>query len=151
MTVIVWDGTTLAADRRAGDAWMKCGTVVKIARVNGHLVGCAGVAADAREVVAWYSAGANPALYPAGIRGKENGGAKMLVITPAGVVRIYDNSPFPIEYCEAPHGIGRRMAIGSGREAAMAAMLAGCGARRAVEIATLICDGVGNGIDTLEL
>lgn len=149
MTVIAWDGTTLAADREASDAWMKCGSVVKIHEIRGHLAGCSGAAADAEEILAWFCEGGDPATFPAALRGKES--VKMLVVTPERRVRVYDNSPYPIEYCEAAHGIGTRMAIGGGREAAMAAMLAGCGARRAVEIAALVSVGCGNGIDTLEL
>lgn len=149
MTVIAWDGTTLAADRAAGDGWMKCGSTIKIERVNDCLVGCAGSSADGHELVAWFRNGPAVDTFPSGLRGKES--VKMLVITPDKRVLVYDNSPYPTEYCDSPDGIGKRQAIGSGREAAMAAMLAGCGARRAVEIASLVCLHIGNGVDTLEL
>lgn len=148
MTVIAWDGTTLAADREASDAWMKCGSMLKIHAINGNLVGCSGNAAEIAEVLVWFRAGADPDKFPAALRNEK---VKMMVITPERRVRVYDSTPYGFEYCEAPGGVGLRMAIGSGREAAMAAMLAGVDARRAVEIASIVSVGCGNGIDTLEL
>lgn len=141
MTVICWDGRTLAADREAGDTWIKCNSVIKIERLAGHLAGCAGPAAGAREMQAWFAAGADPASFHESLRKIDN--LTMLAIAPDGTIKVYQNTPYPIIYSGTQH------AIGSGKEAAMAAMLAGCDARRAVEIASLVCAGCGNGIDTL--
>lgn len=148
MTVICWDGTTLAADREASDNWIKCNSATKIAILRGHLAGWAGPAAICAELAAWFGAGADPATFHDSLRKAEN--ANLLVITPERVVHLYQNSPYPIVY--RPGAVtGHRYALGCGKEAAMAVMLAGNGARRAVEIAALVCAGVGNGIDTLEL
>lgn len=146
MTVVCWDGTTLAADREASDSWIKCNSVTKIALINGHLVGFSGPAAICSELRAWYAAGADPAAFNDSLRKAEN--ANLLVIAPGGVIHLYQNTPYPIVYRDGP--LGNRFAIGCGKEAAMAVMLAGNGARRAVEITSLVCAGVGNGVDTLE-
>jgi hypothetical protein len=147
MTVIVWDGTTLAADREAGDNWIKCNSVTKIARIAGHLVGCAGPASAAREMQAWFAGGADPATFHESLRKLDS--LTMLAIAPDGTITVYQNTPYPVIY--VPGQIGNRYAIGSGKEAAMAVMLAGHDARRAVEITSLVCAGCGNGVDTLEL
>ncbi|MGZ8317506.1 MAG: hypothetical protein ACXWVD_00255 [Telluria sp.] len=142
MTVIAWDGSTLAADRESGDSYVKCFASPKIARIRNHLVGCTGPAAQAREMLAWFAHGAKPADFPPTLRSEKS--LSMLAITPQGKILLYQDTPYPIDY------IGDKYAIGSGREAAMAVMLAGHDARRAVEIASLVCTGCGNGTDTLE-
>jgi hypothetical protein len=147
MTVIVWDGTTLAADREASDSWIKCHAATKIARLRGHLVGCSGPAAAAAEMMAWFAFGADPKAFHESLRKLDN--LSMLAVAADGTVKVYQNTPYPIIYGGAPDG-SRRHAIGAGKEAAMAVMLAGNGARRAVEIASMVCAGCGNGIDTLE-
>lgn len=146
MTVIVWDGMTLAADRQAGDSWIKCNSVTKIERIAGHLVGCSGPAAAAREMQAWFAEGADPKAFHDRLRKLDT--LTMLAVAPDGTVKIYQDTPYPIIYRDGP--FGNRYAIGCGKEAAMAVMLAGNGARRAVEITSLVCAGCGNGIDTLE-
>lgn len=148
MTVIAWDGTTLAADREASDNWIKCFSTTKIARINGHLVGSAGPAAPACEMKAWFAAGADPATFHESLRKLDN--LSMLVIAADGTIKLFQNTPYPIIYRAVNAVIGNRYTIGAGKEAAMAVMLAGNGARRAVEIASLVCNGCGNGIDTLE-
>jgi 20S proteasome alpha/beta subunit len=69
----------------------------------------------------------------------------MLVIAPDGEVRLYQAGPYPMvqenRYC----------AIGSGKEAAAAVLELGFDAKKAVEIASRVCVGCGNGMDTLEL
>lgn len=145
MTVIAWDGRTLAADREAGDSWIKCNSVIKIACLAGHLVGCAGPASAAREMQAWFAAGADPAAFHESLRKLDN--LTMLAIAPDGTVKVYQNTPYPVIYAEGE--FGNRYAIGAGKEAAMAVMLAGHDARRAVEITSLVCAGCGNGVDTL--
>lgn len=147
MTCIAWDGTVLAADREAGDSWIKCNAVTKISRVRGHLVGCAGPAAAAAEMVAWFAAGADPATFHESLRKLEN--LSMLAVSADGTVKVYQNTPYPIVYTAGPAS-SSRYTIGSGKEAAMAVMLAGNGARRAVEITSMVCAGCGNGVDTLE-
>lgn len=142
MTIIVWDGQTLAADKRA-----ECNglarTVTKIRRVRGHLVGTSGNAARGVELVAWFERGADPATWP---KYQENDDfVDMLVITPDGKVLKYERSAYPIHFED------KQFAMGSGRDYAMAVLSLGFYARRAVEVACEHATDCGNGIDTLTL
>lgn len=143
MTVIVWDGKTLAADKRTSFGGQHA-TVTKLYRLRGFLVGCAGGSAQNAEMRAWFAAGADPEKLPACQRDAEKC-VSMLVIAPDGSVTQYENSPHPfvIE--------NKSWAIGSGRDFAMAAMYLGCDAHRAVEVASMLDLNCGNGIDTLTL
>jgi hypothetical protein len=144
MTVIVWDGKTLAADRLSGDDWTKTGRATKIHRMRGHLVGVAGIAAFCREFLSWFERGADPADVPAFQRDKDDY-VHALVINPERKVYVYSRSPYPLlrenEIC----------AIGSGKEVAEAALYFGKTAKEAVEACNVICTGCGGGVDTLTL
>jgi len=69
----------------------------------------------------------------------------VLVLQPDGKVRQYESSPYPLQI------ENKYWAIGCGRDFAMTAMYLGKTSREAVEIASALCDGCGNGIDSLEL
>ena len=144
MTVIAWDGITLAADKMCGDEWMKIGTVTKVRRIGECLVGCAGNSAKARAMLKWFEDGADPNTLPAHQLDDETA-VTLLVIRKNGQAQIYQASAFPINLEQ------KFVAVGSGREAAMATMHLGFGARRAVEVASAVCQHCGNGIDTLTL
>lgn len=143
MTVIIWDGKTLAADRMASDNYVKINASTKISRVRGHLVAAAGPAATSREMLAWFIAGAIPAEFPPSLRDLSN--IDMLVITPQSEILLYQNTPYPIKM------EGSVYALGCGKEAALAVVMLGYDALKAVEIASRICDGCGNGADALTL
>lgn len=143
MTVIAWDGLTLAGDKRTNFGGLHA-TTTKVHRVNGCLVGCAGNTAQIYEMHRWLSKGAKPEDLPPGQRSKDDC-VSMLVIEPGGRVLQYENSPDPMVI------ENRFWAIGSGRDFAMAAMYLG---KRAFEAAVVACEldmGCGNGIDTLTL
>ena len=63
MTVLAWDGHTLAADKRAVMGTMIL-TTTKIFRVGDALVGYAGDACFGEEMVAWFKRGAKPEDFP---------------------------------------------------------------------------------------
>lgn len=137
MTVIAWDGKTLAADRRA----TSCGlarTVRKIERYKGFLLGMSGDHAVAAEMLKWFTCGGD---FPAKAREDV---ATLLVVDHSGV-RLFTTGPEPMVVLD-PH-----MAIGSGRDYALMAMHLGKSAREAVELACLFDVDCGNGVDTLEL
>lgn len=142
MTVIAWDGTTLAADKRATGGAM-ASTVTKIHRLPDGLVAFSGGGAHASELLNWFYGARNPDTYP---RRNDDDGAGSLMVNLDGVVFMYSSgSPFP-ERIEDPF-----FARGSGRDYAMAAMHLGCDARRAVEVACAFDVYCGNGIDTMRL
>lgn len=139
MTVIAWDGRTLAADKRSTfDGYPA--TTTKIVRApNGDLIGAGGNSGMCRELRQWWIGGGSPANYP-----DKDGRCVLLVVQAPGRVLYFESGPAPVLIEQ------RHFAVGSGRDLAIAAMFLGCHAYRAVEIACLFNAGCGNGIDTLE-
>jgi len=140
MTVIAWDGFTLAADKRNTTAGV-ASTVTKIFRVEKELVALHGAAAHALELLEWFKRGALPSTFPS-FREDERG--FICVIGVNGKVRIYEG-PYPMPH-EDP-----LFACGAGRDFALAAMALGHTAAEAVAVACQFDVNCGNGIDTLTL
>lgn len=143
MTVVAWDGKTLAADKRTSFGGLHA-VVTKVYEINGSLVGCAGASAQNAEMRAWFAAGCDPKEFPAAQRDIDKC-VSMLVIDKSGAVLQYENTPHPIRI------ESRLWAIGSGRDFAIAAMHCGKTAREAVEIASACDSNCGNGVDSLQL
>jgi hypothetical protein len=142
MTVIVWDGTTLAADKQANvNDLMR--HVTKIRRsVTGALMGCTGELCQGLEVMAWYDKGALPEDFPSFQRDKDQY-SPVMVITPQRQILLYELTPYPIVFED------ESTAIGSGRDFAIVALHFGKNAREAVEVASHFCLSCGGGVDTL--
>jgi hypothetical protein len=139
MTVVCWDGRTLAADKRAvvgGHTF----TMTKIARVGDCLVGVAGRGDKIAEFQHWIADGRKREAYPART---DQAWFTALVILPGGVIERFEDQPLPIIVEDVTH------AIGTGRDYARVAMHLGKCAREAVEIACLFDENCGNGVDTL--
>lgn len=141
MTVIAWDGTTLAADKQmTGGGGIKR-TVRKIYRHGGMLIGITGNVDVALEMLEWFKAAAKPADFPA----KARDDVSTLVVISRDGVRSYNGSPYALMLED------KKVAFGSGRDFAETAMFLGCDARRAVEVTCHFQSDCGNGIDTLTL
>lgn len=139
MTAVAWDGTTLAADKRATN----CGivfTVTKVFRVGDRLVGFSGSAAQIGRYLAWMRDGFDPKTYPAQ---EKDDTCYALCVHSSGLVERYEWTGYPVVVEEKQH------AMGSGRDFALAAMHLRCDARQAVAVAALFCCDVGNGVDAL--
>lgn len=141
MTVIAWDGTTLAADRRACASGYVY-SVTKIARVGDHLVAFSGAFARWGQYRAWIEAGRHPAAYPDRPTDDDEW-CSVVVISRGGLIERYETTGWPIVVEE------RHYAAGSGRDFAAAALHLGYDAVRAVEVASALSEQCGNGIDTL--
>ncbi len=141
MTVICWDGRTLAADKQMTNGMTRM-TVTKLYRANGCLIGICGDASAGMETLQWFRDGAKPADYPAGNRAE--GGASLIVVRADKLVMKYEKSPFPFAV------EGKFCAFGCADESAMVAMEMGASAVRAVELASKYNTGCGNGVDALE-
>ena len=141
MSVIAWDGKTLAADKRAS-----CGsyfrTTTKIFKHGMGLFGYAGEASAGEEVFAWFRDGHNADKFPTSQRDKDDY-AGLLVVWDNGELWKYERTPFPLKYPP------QQFAIGSGCDFALAAMYCGKTASEAVEVACQFNIWCGNGIDTL--
>lgn len=141
MTVIAWDGKTLAADRQGEMNYVKVPRA-KLRRVGAALVSGAGEGWLIHDLIAWYMAGARPQDFPAAAR--EDTGTTLLVIDGHRRILLYQRGPYPVLVD------GERIAIGSGAEAASAALFLGCSSAKAVEVACAVSTGCGGGVDTLE-
>ena len=139
MTVIAWDGKTLAADKRSvNDGYAS--SVTKIFRAGDCLVGMSGCLARGHAMYQWFAAGHDPEKFP---EETTDDWALLLVIFPSGVVWKYESREHPFVIESQP------CAGGSGRDFALMAMHLGCDARRAVELTCELSVACGNGIDTL--
>lgn len=143
MTVIAWDGKTLAADKQMGTAYPR--SVTKIRRLaSGELVGVTGSFDQGLILMDWYAAGADPATFPA-FQADHEKNSELLIVRVDGVVCSLSNLPVAMALENKQH------AVGSGRDFAAAAMHLGLDARRAVEVTNALAGDCGVGIDTLEL
>lgn len=144
MTVIAWDGKTLAADKRGSDNGI-ARTVTKIRRTkDGHLIGTSGGSSRGMELAAWYEAGAIPAEFPATER-DEDKCAMLVVIRPGPSVVFFMANPYGKVFED------EKFAMGSGRDFATTCMHLGMEAKEAVRIASELDMNCGNGIDVLSL
>ncbi|MDB4876446.1 MAG: hypothetical protein JWM41_2892 [Gemmatimonadetes bacterium] len=140
MTVIAWDGATLAADKRMS---MGChfNTVTKVFAAGEYLIGFTGSAKYMGAFLAWVESGASADAYPK--CSDDDGGIHALAVRRDGSVWKFEGTAYPVRI-EDQHA-----AAGTGRDYARAAMHLGKSAREAVEIACLFDENCGNGVDTL--
>jgi hypothetical protein len=144
VTVIAWDGKTLAADKLL-DCNGYPGIATKIRRApNGDLLGASGDSDACRAMMDWYMTGADPVKFPENSRA-EDSRSMLLVITTKREICMYARTPYPIVH------EGAYFAIGSGGSEALEALYLGCDARKAVEVASALDVSCGNGMDTLEI
>ena len=142
MTVLAWDGKTLAADRLMSHGQTKQ-SCTKIFRWEDSLLGVCGDLSTGMEMLYWFQHGAIPADFPPANRSLTDGAS--LIVVDAGGVRKYESSPHPfiVE--------GGFCAFGSGDECALVAMACGRDAIKAVEMAISFNATCGNGVDSLTL
>lgn len=143
MSVVAWDGKTLAADRRASYGNLIL-TTTKIFRVRDHLCGYTGEADAGSEVLEWFRSGASPSIFPPRQRETDRF-ATLLVVAPDGVVMKYERTPYPVRFED------RLIASGSGRDFALMAMRLGKTATEAVQLTMEFDCNCGNGVDALTL
>lgn len=179
MSVIAWDGNTLAADKRASSGTLIC-TTTKIFRLDDNtFCGYTGNQDFGEQMVAWYKAGAKAEDFPASQRDKDDWARLIVVrscthIVPepelphANPLDLESLSAFTVvryktrkvmqdryevlEYERTPHPIrieDKLRAWGSGRDFALAAMHLGKTAAEAVTFACQFDSACGNGVDTL--
>lgn len=140
MTVIVWDGETLAADRMASDRAAKWRTD-KIVVNDEQLVTGVGPAASIHEVMAWYLNGKNEDSFPQ-CQLDPDKMCNLIVVSPRiGLVR-YENLFTPVT-----HGFSQ-CAFGEGRDFAYGALASGANAEDAVRAANQFSLYCGLGVQS---
>jgi hypothetical protein len=145
VTVIAWDGKTLAADRACNIAGIHF-EVTKVRRWKNAIFALAGSGTRLEQLMAWYRDGADPAKYPP--RPTEDEGSVFVVVDqPDGKPRVrrFEGSGYPMLIESALY------ADGAARDVALAAMHCGKSARDAVLLANLLTAYCGNGVDELTL
>lgn len=143
MSVIAWDGKTLAADKQSTYGEQRS-VVTKIFRVPQGLLGVTGKTEHMKPLLNWFNNFEVPELFPEFQKDPEENSA-VLLITKERKIMCYGAQvdPFMIEQ--------PMYATGCGKDFAMGAMLAGADARRAVEITCQLNVYCGMGIDILTL
>lgn len=146
MSVIAWDGYTIAADKQATVAGLRV-TTTKLRRICRpdcipEVIGYTGDQDSGMMMAKWYEDGADPAQFPECQKGDD--WSRLTVADKYGV-RIYERQPVAVKVEDL------FAAWGSGRDFAMAAMHLGQSARDAVVVASQYAEGCGRGVDSFDL
>lgn len=143
MSVIAWDGKTLAVDKQATCSAMPS-TVSKARRLpNGEIVAWTGDQEQGLVLADWYETGAHVSNWPEFQKDREHW-ARLVVAGPSGI-RFYEQ--FPVEQVENDPF----QAFGSGRDYAMGALAMGATAEQAVLVASRFNIHCGMGVDVFHV
>ena len=141
MSVIVWDGKTLAADRAVMLGELKLETC-KLWKTDEGAIAICGDVPLGESLKEWYKSGKDKEKWPESQRSEKNW-ATLIVATRDGVV-YYEGEPYPITVRDIH-------AWGSGKEVALGAMAARATAIEAVEIACMYSPCCGFGSDFVHI
>jgi hypothetical protein len=139
MTVVAWDGKTLASDRRCSQGGLIV-EVTKLYKVGDLIMAGAGNTDMINEMIMWFVSGATPETFPEVQRNVQECCA-ILAVGSDSKAMLYQSSPYPVHIESKP------FAIGMGRDFAVMAMHLGKTAKEAVELTALFCSDCGNGVD----
>jgi hypothetical protein len=142
MTIIAYDGRTLATDKRATQVGYPL-TVTKQRRIPDGMAAASGDSEITSGLLTWAEKGRKVEDFPASAKGSNN--AQLFVVTHDGEKLLYCGQPDPIRLED------RFLAFGSGRDYALAAMHLGHDAKTGAQVACDLDVYCGNGIDTMEL
>ena len=143
MSVIAWDGKTLASDKKSirGDVLQKVTKIVQLP--DGTVLAWCGQHEQGLRLRQWYADGAIAENRP--VFADKDEWTRMIVAKPDGSVCMYEQEPVA-QYVEEPF-----QAWGSGAEYALGAMAMGANARQAVEIAGRFSATCGLGVDAFDV
>ena len=142
MTVIAWDGRTLAADKMCCAAGYGY-TVTKIHRLrDGSLAAFTGDGDHAMSLLDWLNGAMDPRAYP---DPQKDNDTSAFVVRPDGLCWSYGKTAYPQRMED------KFYAAGHGRDFALAAMHCGLSARDAVELTCKLDVFCGNGVDAMEI
>jgi ATP-dependent protease HslVU (ClpYQ) peptidase subunit len=142
MSIVVWDGKILAADKQAifGDTIRTTRKLWKLE--SEEVIAVVGLLGNCLIVKQWFAAGAKQEEWPECQKSDE--WAQLIVVSKDGCF-YYDSQPMKIEVLDP------FCAWGVGREVALGAMEMGADAIKAVEIASKHISGCGQGCDWVEV
>lgn len=133
----------MAGDKMASAENTKHGRITKVFKINGSLIGFSGASDVAAAILRWFEGGCSDDDWPE--LQYENTDCNVLVVSPDGVVKVYERYPIPIVMEQDFH------AIGSGRDFALAALHLGHDPVTAVRVASELDSYTGGGIDVVSL
>ena len=136
MTVIVWDGVTLATDVAATDGVAQWKTE-KAWQLNDVIISGAGPLQTILQMRQWYVEGSLHNKFPDAQLGSN--ACHFVVVTEHGLCR-WEQGPIPIEHGRTP------CAFGEGRDFAYGALFMGATAKEAVEAANAHSTNCGLGV-----
>lgn len=143
MTTIAYSQGIMAADRLAINGQGRKMTATKIHKIDGHLVGISGSFDISIALLSWFKNGRDDDHWPQLQHDERE--CTMMVVTPEGVITVYERYPLPLVFHDKFH------AIGSGCDFALAAMHLGCDPVKAIEVAAELDAYTGHGVDVLRL
>lgn len=145
MSIVVWDGTSLVADRQATCADMKieCQKIHLLRGLTNTIVAFTGNIGEGLVLVDWVRNGQKKEEWPE--FQKDNDRWCRLIIVIRNLVVMYETEPMPIPQ------YGPFNAWGSGRDFAMGALAMGANAVEAVEITCRFSTTCGLGFDVFRL
>jgi hypothetical protein len=146
MTVLVFDGQTLAADTLACSTGGRRRYMSKIGRAsNGDLMAGEGGAVGVCQLLAWYAAGGEPKAFPADVQKPDDWAGLWVIKKDSGQVLYFEKGPTPIPWHD------KTFASGSGGPFASAALSMGADAFHAVQVAMEHQCDCGGKVEFLEL
>lgn len=146
MSVVVWDGKTLAADRQGTNGDMRLTEpkmAVQVSEFGDVVCAWTGISAYGKQLAQWYYNGAHKDDWPEFQKDKDNW-CRLIVANSDGCI-FYEVTPYPLVVHD-PY-----MAWGAGRDFAMGALSMGADARKAVEVASKFSTVCGGGVDAYDL
>lgn len=144
MSVIVWDGKTLAADRQATNCDRKI-TLSKIRRLSdGTLLAWTDGTGEGAAMARWYEEGADPEKLP-DFQNDDDNWARLVVVQLSGKFITFEKHGEHFEVLD------RFTAFGAGADFAIGAMAMGADARKAVEVASQFSTVCGMGVEAFDL
>lgn len=144
MSVIAWDGKTLAADRQCTNNGLKYEAIKIWQLETGEVVAVCGHMDSGLAMKHWFITGADPQQWPK-VQEDNDRWSRLIVLRPNGELYQYERCPYPERI------IASRLAWGAGADYAMGAMAMGADARRAVEITNEHSEGCGFGVDAYDV
>lgn len=142
MSIVAWDGKTIAADRQgsAGDLRFRTSKIWTLN--NGDIVAFTGAIENGMAVAQWYENGADTAAWPASQKGED---WSRLIVVSHGKVFVFEQLPIKQAVLD------RMAAWGSGRDFALGAMAMGATAEQAVKIASRFASSCGLGVQAFRV
>lgn len=137
MSVVVWDGKSLACDRGVTDG-VTLWEYAKLRMFKDYAIAGIGNQTDVKRLMDWYVAGAHPAAYPTGISSAD------IFVARGNTLYHFEKSPYPLHYGDT------KVAFGTGKDFAFGALAMGATAAQAVEVACKFSTTCGHGVDVYE-